>query len=51
MNSRKRKREMGLLVEIPKLGFGNSKGGNCFLEKLEISSRITGKDFIVLKMC
>lgn len=42
------KQEMGLLVDLPKAGFGNSNDGNSsrrFFENPQLSSEITGIDF------
>lgn len=44
--------EMGLLVDIPKVGFGNSNDGNTsrrFFNDPESSSRITGIDISLIK--
>lgn len=46
--------EMGLLVDIPKAGFGNTNDGNTsrrFFSNPEISSRITGVDINLIKKC
>uniref|UniRef100_A0A2H1WX10 SFRICE_035512 n=1 Tax=Spodoptera frugiperda TaxID=7108 RepID=A0A2H1WX10_SPOFR len=48
------KEEMGLLVDIPKAGFGNTNDGNTsrrFFSNPEISSRITGVDINLIKKC
>lgn len=48
------KEEMGLLVDIPKAGFGNTNDGNTsrrFFSNPEISSRITGIDINLIKKC
>lgn len=48
------KEEMGLLVDIPKVGFGNSNDGNTsqrFFSDTITSSRITGVDITLIKKC
>lgn len=48
------KEEMGLLVDIPKAGFGNTNDGNTsrrFFADPESSSRITGVDINLIKKC
>lgn len=47
------RKEMGLLVDIPKAGYGNSNDGNTsrrFFENPECSSRITGVNIKLIKM-
>lgn len=48
------KEEMGLLVDIPKAGFGNTNDGNTsrrFFSDPETSSRIIGVDVNLIKKC
>lgn len=48
------KDEMGLLMDIPEAGFGNTNDGNTsrrFFSDPETSSRITGIDINLLQKC